>query len=92
MSSLAQTLKTRKYHIQHLNRSYRIIIHFKAEEKDEKDFKISWKEVETEVRKNFKKLKIVYSRADPTEGDLALSSNKVNDKQLAGLEKAKMTI
>ena len=59
---------------------YRIIIHFKAADKEEKDFKISWKEVETAVKKNYSKLKIVYSRADPMEGDLAISSNKVNDE------------
>ena len=63
-----------------------IIIHFKAATED-KDFKISWKEVETEVKKNFNKLKIVYSRADPLEGDLAISSHKTNDAQLQGLEK-----
>ena len=67
-------------------------MHFKVEGKTEKDDKVSWKDVETEVKKNFNKLKIVYSRADPLEGDLAISSNKVNDQQLKALEKAKLKV
>lgn len=66
-----------------------IIVHFKANT-DDKDHKVAWKEVETEVKKNFNKLKIVYSRADPQEGDLAISSHKTNEAQLSELEKAKL--
>ena len=50
------------------------IIHFKTEGKEGE--KINWKEVETEVKKNFPTLKVVYSRADPLEGDLAISQHK----------------
>ena len=60
--------------------------------KDTKDFKVAWKEVENEVKKNFNKLKIVYSRADPLEGDLAISSSKTSQDQLKGLEKAKLKV
>lgn len=68
-----------------------IIVHFKAA-KPAADFKISWKEVETAVRKDFPRLKIVYSRADPTEGDLALSSHRVHNAELEKLTKATLKI
>lgn len=55
-----------------------IIVHFKVATKD-KDFKVSWKDVETEVKKHCNKLKIVYSRADSLDGDLAISSHKTNE-------------
>lgn len=58
-----------------------IIVHFKAA-KPAADFKISWKEVEQAVRKDFPRLKIVYSRADPQEGDLAFSSHRLNSAEL----------
>ena len=61
-----------------------IIIHFKAE-KPADGFKISWKDVETAVRKDFPRLKIVYSRSDPTEGDLAFSSHRLNGAELEKL-------
>jgi hypothetical protein len=41
-----------------------MIVHFKTAGKDNDTFKVNWKEVETTVRKNFPRLKIVYSRAD----------------------------
>ena len=68
-----------------------ILVHFKAA-KPSADFKISWKEVETAVRKDFPRLKIVYSRADPTEGDLALSSHRVHNAELEKLTKATLKI
>mmetsp|Transcript_26498 Transcript_26498/g.19853 ORF Transcript_26498/g.19853 Transcript_26498/m.19853 type:complete len:100 (+) Transcript_26498:266-565(+) len=40
-----------------------IIIHFETDEKDE-EFKVNWKEVEKCLKTNFKKLKVIYSRAD----------------------------
>ena len=43
---------------------YRMIIHFKTEGKAEDSFKVNWKDVETIVKKDFPKLKLVYSRAD----------------------------
>jgi len=61
-----------------------IIIHFKAE-KPAEGFKISWKDVETAVRREFPRLKIVYSRSDPTEGDLAFSSHRLHGAELEKL-------
>lgn len=56
-----------------------IIIHFKTGNNGAGDsFKVNWKEIENEVRSKHPNLKIVYSRADQFEGDLAISSHKVN--------------
>lgn len=67
-----------------------IIIHFKAVGA-EADFKVNWKDVETAVRKAFPRLKIVYSRADPQEGDLAISSHRVNNAELDKLSEGKLS-
>jgi len=54
-----------------------IIIHFKTQRSGDSDnFKVNWKEIENEVRSKNPNLKIVYSRADQFEGDLAISSFK----------------
>jgi hypothetical protein len=58
-----------------------IIIHFKTPVTTD-DFKVSWKDVEQTVRKQFPRLKIVYSRADTFEGDLALSSHRLHSAEL----------
>lgn len=50
----------------------RLIIHFKPEDVAE-DFKVDWKQVERAVKEKYPALKLVYSRADPLEGDLAFS-------------------
>lgn len=56
----------------------RVIVHFKAKEKKGKEEKkLQWKLIETEVRKKYPKLKVVYSRADESAGDLAFSSHKL---------------
>ena len=59
-----------------------MIVHFETKPKkgDSEDFKINWKDVETSVRLNFNKLKIVYSRADQYMGELALSSHNLDSK------------
>jgi Holliday junction resolvase RusA-like endonuclease len=56
-----------------------IIIHFKTLDgaKDE-NFKVNWKDIENMVKEQFDRLKVVYSRADKSEGDLAISSHKVD--------------
>lgn len=59
-----------------------IIVHFKTPVTQGGDFKVSWKDVETTVRKQFPRLKIVYSRADTFEGDLALSSHRLHSAEL----------
>jgi hypothetical protein len=56
------------------------------------EFKISWKDVEAAVRKDFPRLKIVYSRADPHEGDLALSSHRLNNVELDKLTSTTLKI
>ena len=69
-----------------------VIIHFKTEVGDDATFKVSWKDVEAEVRKDFPRLKIVYSRADQFEGDLAVSSHRANNAELEKLGQATLTI
>jgi len=64
-----------------------IIIHFQTKQTAD-GFKVNWKDVETAVRKEFPRLKIVYSRSDPFEGDLAISSHRVNNVELEKLSKA----
>ena len=67
-----------------------IIIHFKTAATE--GFKVNWKEVEQTVRKDFPRLKIVYSRADPHDGDLAISSHRLNGAELEKLSQAKLQI
>jgi hypothetical protein len=69
-----------------------IIIHFKVEKPDNEEFKVNWKDVETMVSKKFDCLKVVYSRADKHEGDLAISSFRVNQDQLKELASLKTKI
>ncbi len=66
-------------------------MHFKTENKAG-DFKVDWKAVEAAVRKDFPRLKIVYSRADQFEGDLAFSSHKLNTTELDKLAAATVKI
>ena len=68
------------------------IIHFSTKDKDEKadeDYKVNWKNVEEMLKTKFDQLKVVYTRADKYEGDLAISSFKMNKKQFAALSKLK---
>lgn len=69
-----------------------IIIHFKTLDQDPKadeDYKVNWKDVENMVKADFNKLKVVYSRADKYEGDLAISKHKVNKASLNELANLK---
>ena len=68
-----------------------IIVHFETKKTDEKDFKTSWKDAEAAVRKQFPHLKIAYSRSGAFEGDLAISSHRVNSSELAKLNNATLT-
>jgi len=57
------------------------IIHFATKDKDEKadeDYKVNWKSIETMIKAKFDLLKVVYTRADKYEGDIAISSFKMN--------------
>jgi hypothetical protein len=65
-----------------------IIVHFKTNDQDEAkdgEYKVNWKDLENMVKDKFDRLKVVYSRADKYEGDLAISSYKVNLEQLEKL-------
>lgn len=68
-----------------------MIVHFKVEEPGE-GFKVSWKDVEAAVRAKYPMLKLVYSRADPTEGDLAFSTLRLKKDMIEELCKEPMTI
>lgn len=68
-----------------------IIVHFKVESPTG-EFKVNWKDVETAVKKAFPRLKLIYSRADPLEGDLAVSSHRLNNAELAKLAEARLKI
>lgn len=69
-----------------------IIIHFKTPVTDDKEYKVNWKDVESTVRKACPRLKIVYSRADQFEGDLALSSHRLNNPELEKLTSSTIDI
>lgn len=70
-----------------------IIVHFKTDSATAgAEYKVNWKDVETAVRKEYPRLKLVYSRADQYEGDIALSSNKLNNAELAKLGEATIDI
>ena len=67
-----------------------VIVHFKTEGADA-SFKVSWKDVEAAVRKACPRLKITYSRADQFEGDLAVSSHRINNAELDQLVAGPLT-
>jgi len=69
-----------------------VIVHFQTPGTDGDSFKVNWKEVENEVRSKFPMLKIVYSRADQFQGDLAISSHKLKQSNLDKLTAAKLKI
>ena len=53
--------------------------------KGKEEQKLQWKLVETEVRKKYPKLKVVYARADEKAGELAFSSHKLNTQTIENL-------
>ena len=60
------------------------IIHFITHDRDAKkdeNYKVNWKDLEVMVKEKFDKLKVVYSRADKYEGDLAISQHKLCKEQ-----------
>jgi hypothetical protein len=57
------------------------IVHFKTTDIDEAadaDYKVSWKDLEVYIKEHFDQIKVVYSRADKYEGDLAVSTFKLH--------------
>lgn len=69
-----------------------MIIHFKTADTKDESFKVNWKDVEQTVRKQFPKIKIVYSRADQFNGELAISSYRLNTAELDTLCGAPVSI
>ena len=58
-----------------------LIVNFLTEDQDEKadaEYKVNWKDFEAYIKDNFDKLKVVYSRADQYEGQLAISSHRID--------------
>ena len=47
-------------------------------EKEDENYKVSWKDFEILVKEQYNKLKVVYTRSDKYDGHLAISSNKIN--------------
>lgn len=69
----------------------RLIVHFKPDQVDE-SFKVDWKQVEKAVKEKFPALKLVYSRADPHEGDLAFSQLRLKQELITELTSGTLTI
>ena len=71
----------------------RLIISFSVEElKDGEEFKVEWKKVEGEVRKQFPELKITYARGDERSGQLAISNLRLKTEVLDRLLGSSMSI
>lgn len=72
-----------------------LIVHFKVEDLNKEEaegFKVDWKEVERTIKEKFPKLKLVYSRADPHEGDLAFSNLRLKKDLIEVLTTEALTI
>lgn len=59
-----------------------IIVHYLAEVQKDEEFKVAWKDVENAVREQTPRLKLIYSRADKHEGDLAFSKFRLKEDVL----------
>ena len=69
-----------------------LIVHYKTEDQDaakDEDYKVSWKDLEAIIKVKFDQIKVVYSRADKYEGDLAISRHKLNKAQFDQLANLK---
>ena len=65
-----------------------LIVHFKTtdvNEKEDENYKVSWKDLEKHINDNYDQIKVVYSRGDKYEGDMAISSHKLCKAQYAKL-------
>lgn len=69
-----------------------IIVSYQAEVKDGEQFKVDWKEVEKQVKNQFSKLKIIYSRMDPHGGHIAISKLRVKSDILNEFCRDKITV
>jgi hypothetical protein len=69
-----------------------LIVHFKTEDQnpaEDENYKVNWKDLETIIKNKFDLIKVVYSRADKYEGDLAISRYRLNKAQYAELSTLK---
>lgn len=65
-----------------------LIVNFVTKDQDEAkdaDYKVNWKDFENFIKNTFDRLKVVYSRADKYEGQLAISSYKYDKEQFEKL-------
>ena len=61
-----------------------LIVNFVTKDQDadkDGDYKVNWKDFENLVKDKFDRLKVVYSRADKYEGQMAISSYKYDKEQ-----------
>ena len=56
------------------------------------EFKVEWKQVENTIREKYAGLKIVYSRADATSGNIAFSQLRIKQDLIKELTKPDSTI
>ena len=59
-------------------------MHYKTTDIDEAadtDYKVSWKDLEAVIKEKFDQIKVVYSRADKYEGDIAISQHRMHQEQ-----------
>lgn len=70
-----------------------LIIAFKVQGLTEgEEFKVEWKQVENTIREKYAGLKIVYSRADATSGNIAFSQLRIKQDLIKELTKPDSTI
>jgi hypothetical protein len=65
-----------------------LIVNFLTEDQDEKadaEYKVNWKDFESLIKTKFDRIKVVYSRADQYEGQIAISSYRVDKAQFETL-------
>ena len=52
------------------------IIHFETETQGVEGEKIKWKDLENKIKEKYPTIKIVYSRSDPSSGQMAVSTHR----------------
>lgn len=62
------------------------------EVKRKEETKTNWKDIEDFVKEKYRKLKLLYSRLQDTEGHIAFSSRKLDEKALNELLKQDLVV
>ena len=57
------------------------IVNFQTADQDDEEYQCKWQDFEKLIKEKFDRLKVVYSRADKFEGQLAISSHKLDQTQ-----------